>query len=525
MPCEHKNGGLQLFTYEQGAWHSRCLCCGDDRACDDPGYPAQAGTAACTGFLRYGQRRFSEAADCFRQASEISGDARYHFAALMCRYGVTWCGDELHPTFGAYPLPAPSMQETPEWQAVEQAAGQLGSAVYLSMSERLAQLEEIVSCIRAQEGLSACDVFLCYRRTSANLQAALRLYRDLTARGLRVFCADVTTRGKTQEQFEAEVYHALNTAEYLVLLPGEGEDALTPWLRNELARAAAAGEKRLVCAEGGLSEKLGEHLPMDEIRNRLIASAADAAPERLYRRAIAAFTAGETQTAAALLQRAAVKKHTAARLLAAELCSEGLVLPADPGMAATFRRLAGTPSDDCRQQVNNDFIALETAMNITHRQALVYLVADVSDAGFTSSQLLAKSLIAALNAERHLAGSSLCIVGYDRHARVLGDTRELVRYGTPEAAARTLRTADGCSRTAYAAKGLRCAADHLQQHGAQGREPAVILLRPCFTADQDSSLEAAWLTTAALIAPDAAAELRSADQIEDCIRRLRALVQ
>lgn len=522
MPCAHGSGGLQLFTYEQGVWHVRCLCCGEDHPSEAPGFPVQAGQAACTAFLRHAQRRFADAAASFRQAAEISGDARFLFAALLCRYGVTWCGDEYQPTFGVFPLPVGSMRASAECQAVEQAAEQLGSAVALGMSGVLAQLEEILACIRRQEGLSGCDVFLCYRRTSATVRSALHLYRDLTDSGLRVFCADVTTRGKTQEQFEGEVYHALNTAEYLVLLPGEGTDALTPWLRNELARAAALPGNRLICTRDGLHERLGEHLPPEEIRSRLLAAAPESAPDRLYERALLALRSGAAQQSAALLHRASAKGCLSARLLAAELYGEGLVLPVDPERSQAFRQLAGEPSERCRQQVNDDLTALEEALGVARRKLRLCLVADVSSAGFAASRLLARGLIAALNADRRLARAELCIVGYDLHARVLEEPKPLVQYGLPEAAARSLRTEDGDA--AYAAKGLHCAAELLYRHanGSEG-EPAVILLRPCLTADADSALLAAQLMLESVARPEAVLELCSADQIEDRIARLRHL--
>lgn len=532
MPCAHPSGDFQLFTYGQGQWFSRCLLCGAQETADSPGYLEEAGAAALTGFLRHGQRRFPEAAKAFAEAADISGDARYRLASLLCRCGVTWCGDERQPTFGVSPLPACALQHSPEWQAVEQRVADPDDAAHQSLCRLMAQLDEILESIHAREGLSACDVFLCYRRTSANVQSALQLCRDLTASGLRVFCADVTTRGKTQEQFESEVYHALNTAEYLVLLPGEGEDALTPWLRNELERAACGRANRMVCSTGHNSipaevAALGECLPLEEIHRRLIAVSAGCTAGRLYERAMTALRSGAAPQASALLQRASAAGSVPARLLAAELYGEGLVLPADAQRTEHFRLLAGDPAESVRRQVSDDFIALEKALNIVHRQALIYLVADVSDAGFAVSQPLARAFVAALNGDRLLAASHLCFVGYDRHARILSEPKALIEYGTPSDAARTLRTCreDGCDRAAYAAKGLRCAADHLHHtSAAQGRTPVIVLLRPCPTSDSPAGLQAATLTAQGLL-PGGVQELSSADALSGCISSLRAQLQ
>ena len=64
----------------------------------------------------------------------------------------------------------------------------------------------------------------------------------------------------------------------------------------------------------------------------------------------------------------------------------------------------------------------------------------------------------------------------------------------------------------------------LQQQGTGGRIPALVLLRPCLTNDRDDSLQAALLMLEDVL-PAQPAVLHSADQLDDCIRRLRALVQ
>lgn len=523
MPCEHGNGSLQVYAYESGAWRSHCLMCGEDCPAADPGFPADAGACSSRALLFRSQRRYPEAADAFRHAAAGSGDVRFRFAALVCSLGVTWCGREFQPTFGAAPLPEGPLSRSGDWQAVEAAAGQLGAAGMLTLSGHLAQLEEILTCIRSRESRCAYDVFLCYRRTGANVQTALRLWRDLTDAGLRIFCADVSTRGKTQTEFEAEVYHALHTAEYLALLPGEGGDALTPWLRNELERAAAPHDKRFILATPDLPDMPGVYLPLEELRSRLIAAAADMQPERLYARALEEFCARRIPQGTALLRRAAVRGYAPAQLLIAEMYDEGLLLPRDREHAAGYRRLIPEPSAACIQQVADDMAGLEAALQIVRREAALCLVADVSDAGFASSLLLTKALFSALNADRQLAGSNMCIIGYDRHARVLEASKALARYGLPDAAAHTLRTFGESAGEAYAAKGLRCVIDQLRR-AAAGRTPAVILLRPCLTADPDSALQAAVLSLEACLTPGAFLCLRSADEIPGCIAALRALL-
>lgn len=525
MPCAYHSGGLQLHIYERRAWRLRCLNCGAVEDARDPGFPAKAGEAAFRGFLCYEQRRFDEAARAFEQAFDISSDVRYRFAALLCSFGVAWCGNELQPTFGAYPLPAGTLAESAHWQCITDSASDIGAEAFRDMQQMLNQLEEILGYIRANEGRTACDVFLCYRRTPAALQSALSLYSDLTAAGLRVFCADVTTRGKRQEQFESEVYHALKTCEYLVLIPGGEADALTPWLRNELERAIAPRNRRFVCTSGSSqvsaeAASQGTCIPLEEIRVQLLKLAEDCTAARLTERAIAALKllSGD---AVSLLRRASAHGSTAARLMLAEMYCEGLLLPADAALSAACRKLAADVTDRSRRTVYDAVAGLEKALNVQRRKALLYLIANVSDAGFLSAQALIRSLAEALNDDRRLADAEVCLIGYDRHARVLSEPKLLTKYGLPDQVARTLHTTPeaGCDRFAYAAKGLRCAADHLRRNGSAGRAPFALLLSPCPADDQETAVPAALAALQPLFSK--IESISSAEQIPGCIANLR----
>lgn len=525
MPCAHHSGGLQLHIYERRAWRLRCLCCGMAEDAPDPGFPAKAGEAAFHGFLCHEQRRFEEATRAFEQAFEISSDVRYRFAALLCSYGITWCGGELQPTFGAYPLPAGTPADSEQWHFITENASSIGTETFHGLQQTLNQLEEIIRFIRANEGRAACDVLLCYRRTPAALQAALSLYSDLTAAGMRVFCADVTTRGKRQEQFESEVYHALKTCEYLVLFPGGETDALTPWLCNELERAIAPRERRFVCTSEGIhasaeAASQGTCMPLEDIRAQLLKQAENCTAAHLMEHAAEALKHLNSD-AIPLLRRASAHGSAAARLMLAEMYCEGLLLPADAALSASCRELAGDITDRSRRTVYDAVAALEKALNIQRRDALIYLIADVSDTGFVSSRAMTHSLVEALNADRRLSGAELCLIGYDRHARVLSEPKLLSKYGPPDQAARVLHTAPeaGCDRFAYAAKGLRCAADHLRCSGCAGRTPFAILLSSGAADDQETAVTAALASLDPLFARIEI--LHSAAEIPGCIAALR----
>lgn len=525
MPCPHHSGGLQLYIYERRAWRLRCLRCSVVEDTPAPAFPAAAGEAAFRGFLCLEQRHFGEAARAFELAANVSGDVRYCFAALLCHYGISWCGNELQPTFGAYPLPSGLLSNSPQWLAVTEKASDIGAEAFREIQQTLNQLEEILGYIRSNEGRAACDVFLCYRRTPSTLQSALNLYNDLTAAGLRVFCADVTTRGKRQSQFESEVYHALKTCEYLVLFPGGGTDQLTPWLRNELERAIAPRERRFVCTSGSgqvPEEAAGQGVSMslEEILLLLQKQAENCSAPRLMERALDAAKARSNDTAS-LLRRASAHGSAAARLMLAEMYCEGLLLPTDTTLSAACKELAGDVTDRSRRIVYDAVAQLEKSLNVQRQNSLLYLIADVSDAGFVSSQALVRALMEALNADRRLADAEVCLIGYDRHARVLCQPKLLSKYGLPDQAARTLHTApeEGCDRFSYAAKGLRCAADHLRRNGSAGRIPFAILLNPYPSDDREAAISAAIAALQPLFRGVEC--ISSIGQIPGCIAALR----
>ena len=331
MTCSHFNGVLQLPVYRQGRWYGRCLACGEERPAEAAAWPEEAGRAAALAVQDMEKRRFGPAGESFRAAAEISGDPRCHLAAMLCSLGVSWCGDEHQPTFSGEALPRSPLDTHPCILALREKADRLSRAEMQGVEALLTQLQPILTHLHAQEGLAACDVFLCYRRTGKNVRDVLALHDYLTAKGLRVFCADETTRGKTQEEFESRVYHALRTAEHMVIFPGEGEDALTPWMRNELDRAVCRPETRFVCSDhcADVPRELGDarFLPLNRIREELVAACAENTLPRLWERAVQALASqGELPRALGLMERASAHGDLRARLLLATLYSEGRLL-------------------------------------------------------------------------------------------------------------------------------------------------------------------------------------------------------
>lgn len=531
MTCTHFNGGLQLSIHRQGSWFSHCLCCGAQEALEASAFPVPAGEMAARAVMDMEQRRFTQAANSFNEAARMGGDPRCHMGALLCQLGVSWCGDEYQPTFAPAAALPRQLEDMPAWQALAASAPQLSPFAWHALNEVRTQLDAILAPMHDADGRSACDVFLCYRRTPGNVRAAMKLYHALTDKALgekrlRVFCADYTTRGKTQEEFEAQVGHALRTAEYMVILPGDGADALSPWMRNELDRASCPAENRFVASDGhpSIPAGLGTVLSLEEIRVRLSCAAADCTIPRLWDRAIAAMKQeGGLSGAMRLLERASARGDAASRLMMATLLDEGLLIPADAQCAAHYRHLAASADEAARQRVFAALGEVEQALHIARRHAVIYIAADVSDTGLAASQALLKPFLAALQANRRLAGCDVCLVGYDRHARVIEPAKALEKYGLPENAARMLHTQrdGGRDQHAYAAKGLRCCASaHMSRTAKDDALPLVALLSTGATDDAPAAIPAALASVSGVFPNASRASLTSAAQIPGCIAGL-----
>lgn len=527
MTCSHFSGGLHVLIEREGAWFSHCLVCGAESAVAQSPYPPEAGQAAARAVLALKEGFFTQAETGFHQALSLRGDPRCHFAALLSRLGVQWCGNEYHPTFFSDHLPFESLRQSPEWLALSACTDRLPPYAWHGLCDAIRQLDTVLDSIHEEEGGSACDVFLCYRRTGGNVAAALKLCRTLKAEGLRVFCADDTCRGMTQAQFEAAVYHALRTAERLVLFPGDGENTLTPWLLNELSRAACPDSARFICSDGHstLPDVAGTVLPGEEILARLRCLSASCTPDQLWERGLAALHRGDLPSALSLLQRASAHESPAARLLLSTLYEEGRLVPADAARAAHYLRLCAGANAACRQRVFAALDEAEAARHMSGRRALIYLAADASDAGLSASQALMQPLLSALMTQRRLAGADLCLVGYDRHARVIAPPRPLRSWETPGNAAGQLHTLHEGRRDqhAFAAKGLRLCADHLACTGLQGRTPVILLLTPGALSDSSLALEAATAAVSQAFPAVKLIRLSSAAEIPGCIAALLQL--
>ena len=273
-----------------------------------------------------------------------------------------------------------------------------------------------------------------------------------------------------------------------------------------------------------LPDNLGTVSSLKKISQMISSRAVYCQPQMLWERAIDALKKeGGLANALRLLERASSHDDCASQLLLATLLEEGVLLPADSARAAHYRRLAADADENVRQRVFAALGEVEAARHIARRRAVIYVAADVSDAGLAASQALLKPLLTAMQADRRLAMSDLCLVGYDRHARVLEPAKALDKYGLASNAARMLHTLRDAGRDqyAYAAKGLRlCAAEHLARSSREELLPLVVLLSTGAGSDAPGAVPAALESVRSVFANCDNALLTGAAQIPACISGL-----
>ncbi len=115
------------------------------------------------------------------------------------------------------------------------------------------------------------DVFICYKDSdlangierTKDSYAAQELYTLLTDMGFRVFYSRVSLRDKVGEKYEPYIFHALSTAQVMIVYGSEPEYIQSTWLKNEWMRYAKQireGKKKpeslLVACEGFSPDEL-----------------------------------------------------------------------------------------------------------------------------------------------------------------------------------------------------------------------------------------------------------------------------
>ena len=189
---------------------------------------------------------------------------------LLCHYGAVCVTDkdkrlwEIHMT-GSTPLQEQGdFRRACQLAAPDVSAQYAGDAAYIDSA--MARIRELA------EKCPPYDVFLCHKTTAESggytedYNRAYALYNLLTKEGYRVFFAPVEMEGVTAgEDYEAAIYHALDTARVMLVISSSPQHLTSLWVQSEwkryLERIDGGQDKHLIpLLYGGLT---AENLPQE----------------------------------------------------------------------------------------------------------------------------------------------------------------------------------------------------------------------------------------------------------------------
>lgn len=170
----------------------------------------------------------------------------------LCRYGVEYVDDprtgKRMPT--VHSVRRKPMQLDPDYLAAIDCAPEDVRVQY----EQEAQYvdDAMAKIIELSEKCPPFDVFLCHKTTKPDSEAytedynrAFDLYHELTLQGYRVFFAPKEMAGVAAgSDYEAAIYHALDTAKVMLLICSDAEYLTSAWVRSEWTRFLEMADER-----------------------------------------------------------------------------------------------------------------------------------------------------------------------------------------------------------------------------------------------------------------------------------------
>ena len=166
-----------------------------------------------------------------------------HWGLVLCRYGVEYVEDtrtgRLMPTVRSVrkkPMQADSdFLAACDYAPEEVRAQYEAEAAYID--DTMARIRELA------ETQQPYDVFICHKKTvpgSENLTPeygkASEMAHHLEKQGYRVFFAPEAIKGELGADYEAAIYHALDTAKVMLMFCANADYVTSAWVRSEWTR-------------------------------------------------------------------------------------------------------------------------------------------------------------------------------------------------------------------------------------------------------------------------------------------------
>ena len=174
----------------------------------------------------------------------------------LCRYGIEYVDDprtgKRMPTVRS--VRRKPMQLDPDYLAALDCAPEDVRVQYEQEAQYID--DAMAKIIELSEKCPPYDVFLCHKTTKPDSKAhtedynrAFDLYHELTLQGYKVFFAPKEMAGVAAgSDYEAAIYHALDTAKVMLLICSDADYLTSAWVRSEWTRfLEMADEKQGKC--------------------------------------------------------------------------------------------------------------------------------------------------------------------------------------------------------------------------------------------------------------------------------------
>ena len=254
------------FEYRNGRWI--CRCCGSYKPEE---LSNEEVTLLYTSYRKLRLAEFSEAEAEFDDfITKYPENHCGYWGRLMAKYCIKYERDfdgRMIPT--CYATSIGSVLSASDYKKSLQYADKENRAYYAAQAEYIERVRK--EWLEKAKKEKPYDVFICYKDSdlakgidrTKDSYAAQELYTLLTGMGLRVFYSRVSLRDKIGEKYEPYIFHALSTAQVMIVYGSDPEYINSTWMKNEWMRYAKQireGKKKpnslLVACEGFSPEEL-----------------------------------------------------------------------------------------------------------------------------------------------------------------------------------------------------------------------------------------------------------------------------
>ncbi len=168
-------------------------------------------------------------------------DAEAYWSLVLCRYGITY---EQNPQTGEFEIIVNTMRREPVFENIDyrkalENSDEYTKTLYRDEAKRIDEIQEqYFSVVRKTEPY---DVFVCVNdmegKTDSKARVIAETIKDkLAEKSLRVFVGINSDKYKSRTEYEAHVYHALESAKIMFAVSAVKDDLLDVSVRNQWTR-------------------------------------------------------------------------------------------------------------------------------------------------------------------------------------------------------------------------------------------------------------------------------------------------